>query len=197
MLAGAANASLMSVAQLISSSFELFLMDKNFSEPAYVARVTALCGFLEGISYLNQDSRSDFAAAFVVDAPEDGQFPEYIQSCFPELPGLTVRPDQSFQGGTRQLEQDLKSLLLVNPFVGDERLARDMRSYLSFKIMDRLDDIINDWERPDDASKFLRYEPIQRFIGTHDDSHGQMIFYLLRSGVVSFVLYFYSSTKCY
>lgn len=170
-------------------------MDKRIPEPAYVARVAALGGFLEGISYLNRDRRSDFAEAFVVDAPDDRQFPEYIQNRFSQLPGLTVRPDESFQGSTGQLEQDIKSLLLVNPFVGDEQLAQNMRSYLSFKIMDRLDDIINDWDRLDDVSNILRYDAPKRFIGTHDDSRGQMIFYLLRSGEVSFVLYFCSSTE--
>ncbi|SLN22003.1 hypothetical protein ROA7450_00802 [Roseovarius albus] len=70
-----------------------------------------------------------------------------------------------------------------------------MRSYLSLKIMDRLDDIINDWEQKDDDSNLLRYASPKRLIGTHDDILGQMIFYLLRAGEVSFALYFCSSTE--
>lgn len=170
-------------------------MDENNLVPAYAARVAALSGLLEGISYLNQDHRSYFAEAFVVDAADDSQFPEYIETHFPQLSGLTVRRDEKFQASTGQLEKDIVSLLLVDPHVGDERLAQDMRSYFSFKIMDRLDDIINDWERMNDDSVQLRYDAPKRFIGTHDNTRGQMIFYLLSRGPISFVMYFHSATE--
>jgi len=170
-------------------------MNNESSVPSYAARVASLGGFLNGISYLNQDRRSDFAEAFVVETSDDRQIPEYIQTSFSHLTGMTVILDGSFQETMGQLEQDIKSLLLVNPFVGDEQVAQDMRSYLSFKIMDRLDDIINDWERLDDDSVLLRYASPKRFIGKHDDIRGQMIFYLLRSGEVTFALYFCSSTE--
>lgn len=170
-------------------------MDQQSFVPAHVARIAALDGFLQGISYLNQDPRSDFAEAFVVDAPDDRQVPEFIQSQFSHRPGVTIRPDDRFHGGMGQLERDIGSLLLVNPFVDDEALAGDLRSYLSFKIMDRLDDIINDWGRMDDASDFVNYTEPKRFIGTYDGIRGEMIFYLLRSADVCFALYFFSSAE--
>lgn len=58
-------------------------MDEDFSVPANAA----MGGFLQGICYLNRDRRSDFAEAFVVDAPDVGQFSEYIQTHFSQLPG--------------------------------------------------------------------------------------------------------------
>lgn len=170
-------------------------MNNESSRSSYEARVAFLGGFLEGISYLNHDRRSDFAEAFVVNALHDRQVPEAIQTSFSHLAGVTVRPDGSFRETIGQLEQDIKSLLLVNPLVDDEQAAQDMRSYLSFKIMDRIDDIINDWERLDDDSILQKYAPPKRLIGTHDDIRGQMIFYLLRSEQVTFVLYFCSSTE--
>jgi len=83
----------------------------------------------------------------------------------------------------------------VEPHVGDEQLAQNMRGYLAFKIMDRLDDIINDWEHKKYDSHLRRYDEIKGFIGTFDDHPGQMIFYLFRYEDVTFVLYFDSSTK--
>lgn len=162
---------------------------------SYAAKVASLGGFLDGISYLNQNRRSDFAEAFVVEAPDKCLFPEYIQTRFSHLTGMNVRSDTRFQGTMGQLEQDLKSLLLVNPIVDDEQSAEDMRSYLSFQIMDRLDEIINAWQRVDDYSSPPRYLPPKRFLATYDDMRGQMIFYLLRSGEVTFVLYFCSSKE--
>lgn len=185
----------MSPHRLIDGSSKPPLMDNETSVSSYFARVESLGGFLAGISYLNQDRRSDFAEAFVVDALHDDHVPEIIQNNFSHLAGMTVRPDRNFRETMRQLEQDIKSLLLVNPFVDDEQTAEDMRSYLAFKIMDRLDDIINDWARLDDDSVLLSYTPPKRFIGTHVDIPGQMIFYLLRSEQVTFVLYFCSSTE--
>jgi hypothetical protein len=166
-------------------------MDEINLVPTYAAKVAALGGFLEGISYLNQDHRSYFAEAFVVDAVDDSQFPKYIETHFPQLSGLTVRRDENFQASTGQLEKDIVSLLLIDPHAGDERLAQEMRSYLSFKVMDRLDDIINDWERMNDDSVQLRYDAPKRFIGTHDNTRGQMVFYLLSRDPISFVLYFH------
>ena len=170
-------------------------MNNEASISSYVARVASLGGFLDGISYLNQDRRSDFAEAFVLNVPYDHDVPDAIQTSFSHLAGMTVRPDSNFRETIGQLEQDLKSLLLVNPFVGDEQIAENMRSYLAFKIMDRLDDIINDWAQLDEDSILLNYAPPKRFIGRHDDIIGQMIFYLLRSEQVTFVLYFCSSTE--
>ena len=158
-------------------------MDDKSLTSTDVASVAALGGFLEGISYLNQNCRSEFAEAFLVDASTDRDFLTEIQSRFTHLSGLTLELDNSFQGGFRQLEQDITSLLLVNPHVGDEQLAKNMRSYLSFKIMDRLGEIR-------DRSEFI--EPA-RFVGTHDETDGSMIFYLLRSPEICFVLYFFST----
>ncbi|MEO1406385.1 MAG: hypothetical protein AAFV54_07820, partial [Pseudomonadota bacterium] len=156
MLAAAANGSVYDLRWMIVGSCKPPFMDNGSLVPSNAARVASLGGFLNGISYLNQDRHSDFAEAFVVEASDDRQFPEYIQTSFSHLTGLTVRLDGSFQETMGQLEQDLKSLLLVNPFVGDEHVAQNMRSYLSFKIMDRLDDIINDWERLDDDTVLLQ-----------------------------------------
>lgn len=170
-------------------------MEKTLLVPTHETRIAALGGFLEGISYLNQDSRSDFASAYVLHASDDEQVQTAIQSIFSHIPGLTVRLDASFQGGMGQLEHDIGSHLLVNPHVGDKLLAQDMRRYLSFKVMDRLDDIINDWKHMDVNQSLLRFDEPKRFVGKYDDIRGQMIFYLLRSGDVSFVLYFCSSTE--
>ena len=170
-------------------------MNNESSISSYVARVASLGGLLEGISYLNLDRRSNFAEAFVVDAPYDVDVPAAILTIFSHLEGMAVRPDGNFRETMRQLEQDVESLLLVNPFIGDEQITKNMRSYLAFKIMDRLDDIINDWEQLDEDSILLNYAPPKRFIGRHDDILGQMIFYFLRSEQVTFVLYFHSSTE--
>ncbi|SLN22013.1 hypothetical protein ROA7450_00803 [Roseovarius albus] len=95
-------------------------MNSESSVPSYAARVASLGGFLDGISYLNQDRRSDFAEAFVVESSDDREFSEYIHTSFSHLAGMTVRSDGNFLETMGQLELDIRSLLLVNPFVGDE-----------------------------------------------------------------------------
>ncbi|WP_372570784.1 hypothetical protein [Ruegeria jejuensis] len=160
------------------------MSDKSLS-PAYVAKIASLGGFLEGISFLNQDCCSNFAEAFSVEASDESEVLADIQSRFTHLPELALKSDEGFQGGFRQLEQDISSLLLVKPHVSHEQLAQDMRSYLSFKIMDRLDDIAN----------FGEFMKPRRFVGIHGEIDGSMIFYLLRSPEIWLVLYFSSSVS--
>jgi hypothetical protein len=158
------------------------MKDKSLT-PTDVTNVAALGGFLEGISFLSKDCRSNFAEAFIVDASDDGEFLTDIRSRFTHLSGFALELDNNFRGGFRQLEQDITSLLLTKPHVGNEQLAKDMRSYLSFKIMDRLGEIRDR----------IEFDEPKRFVGTHDETDGTMIFYLLRSPEMSFVLYFFST----
>ena len=170
---------------IVAVGFELLyatLIDDRSPTTNAAAKVAALGGFLEGISFLNQDRRSDFAEAFIVDEADDRGFLTDIQSHFNHLSGLTLMSDDDFQGS--QLEQDIASLVLVKPHIDNEQLAKDMRAYLSFKIMDRLGEI-------GDQSEFK--EP-KRFVGTCDEADGSMIFYLFRSPKICFVLYFFSTT---
>ncbi|UWQ30017.1 hypothetical protein [Leisingera sp. M523] len=142
-----------------------------------VSRVAALGGFLDGLSFLNKDQRANFAAAFVVNAAEDKEVLSEICSAFSQLPPLRLSLDQSFDGGFAQLEKDIGSFLLIDPHVSDEQKAKEMRSYLAFKVMGRLDEIaeLKDFAEP------------KRIISATDAA---MIFYLLRTRDVSFVMYF-------
>ena len=153
--------------------------------PSLASSVAALGGFLEGLSFLNRDRRSNFAEAFTVIASDDAAVLAEIQSIFSHLPELTLNFDEHFHGGFRQLEQDIKSLLLVEPHVTDEQRAQDMRSYLSFKIMDRLDDI----------AELKEFAEPKRIVGAAGEAEGAMIFYLFQTSQISFVLYFFSTVR--
>lgn len=146
------------------------------------SRVTALGGYLEGISFLNKDRRSNFSEAFAVKAAGDAEVLAELKLIFSQLPDLVLDFDEQFKGSFRQLEHDIRSLLLVDPHVVDEKTAQDMRSYLSFKIMDRLGDI----------AELKDYEEPKRIVGSNGNVGGVMNFYLLRTSQLSFIIYFFN-----
>jgi len=80
----------------LATSRRHYHMENSPLVSAHDKRIAALGGFLEGISYLNRDSRADFASAFVVDAGDDERVQIQIQSIFSHLPGLIVKLGRSF-----------------------------------------------------------------------------------------------------
>ena len=168
------------------NTFNLSIMNDDPCTWHPKLHIAALGGFLNGLSLLNKNSRSNFAEAFVIDAENDADALAVLRSKFSHLPNLVLSFDEQFQGGFRQLERDIELFLLVDPHVADEPLAKVLRANLSFKIMDRLDDV----------TELKEFEEPKRIVGTHGDGEGPMTFYLLRTSKICFVVYFYGSKNC-
>ena len=67
--------------------------------------VAALGGYLEGLSFLCKDSRSNFASAYEVDATNVTDFLPEIMSIFEHLPDMELDIDERFRGGIYQLKR--------------------------------------------------------------------------------------------
>jgi hypothetical protein len=143
--------------------------------------VAALGGYLEGLSFLSKDSNANFASAYEVDATNVTDFLPEIISIFEHLPDMELDIDERFRGGIYQLEQVITSYLLVDPHIEDEKAAENMRKYLSFKVMDRIDIFIGGLNK---------FEPPKRIIGRSGMVPNLMVFYLLTSPKMNFVLQF-------
>lgn len=143
--------------------------------------VTYLGGYLEGLSFLSKDRRANFATAYDVDSSNVTDFLSEIASRFEHLPDMELDIDQHFQKDIYQLEQVVASYLLVDPHIEDEKTAEDMRKYLSFKVMDRIDlfiDGLKEFDRP------------KRIMGRSSMVPNLIVFYLLTSPKINFVLQF-------
>ena len=143
--------------------------------------VAGLGGYLEGLSFLSKDSRSNFASAFEVKASNVSDFLLEVASIFEHLPDMELDIDERFQDGVYQLEQVVASYLLVDPHIEDKMAAEDMRKYLSFQVMDRIDLFIG---------HLKEFDPPKRVIGRSSMVTDLMIFYLLTSPKINFVLQF-------
>jgi hypothetical protein len=151
--------------------------------PSPTSRIAALGGYLEGISFLNADPRSNFAEAFVVKALDDADVLAELRTAFSQLPELILSFDESFQGTIYKIEQIVRSSILIEPHVTDDQVAQDMRSYLAFNIMDRLEDI----------AELKDYAEPKRIVGLNGMVGEVMNFYLLRTPQLNFVIYFCSN----
>ena len=143
--------------------------------------VAALGGFLEGLSFLSTDSRANYATAYEVEASNATDLFSEVASRFDHLPDLKFDIDENDQGGINQLEQAITSHLLIDPHIKDGKTAEDMRKYLSFNILDRIDLEIAD---------LGSFEPPQRIVGRSSTLSGLVVFYLLTSPKINFVLQF-------
>ena len=134
------------------------------------------------MSFLNKDRRANFAEVLVLSAGNDADILAELAARFPQRPDLNLRFDEHFNGGLAQLERDFTSLLLIDPHI-DEESAAGLRSYLSFWIMDRFDEAID------------RNEVPKRISGTTGPDGGVMVFDLLHSSQIPFVLIFFCRTQ--
>ncbi len=155
------------------------MIDNNLETTAE-AKVAALGGFLEGISYLNRDRRNHFGEAFSVSATNVADLIAELKALFAHIPDLELSFDSAFVGGFRQLEQDIKSQILTDPYVVDESRTGELNSYLSFKVMDRLDEIadLKDCVSP------------QKLVGGYGGNELSMTFYWIATPSLSYVIYF-------
>lgn len=156
-------------------------MECNSLYQTQVEKIAELDGFLRGISFLNKDHRSNFAEAMIVDTKDSTDILKHIRSQFSQISDLEIKFDETFDGSLSQLEQETNSLLLVDSHVANEHSARDLRSYLTFKILDRIYD-------PTEEKVFEK--PV-KIVGAAKERQGSMTFYFFRSPVICFLIYFY------
>lgn len=143
--------------------------------------VAYLGGYLEGLSFLCKDSRANFATAYEVDATNVADFLSEVASNFEHLPDLELDIDEDFPKDIYKLEKVISSYLLVDTHIEDEKSAENMRKYLSFKVMDSIDLFIDD---------FKEFDPPKRVVGRSSMVPNLIVFYLLTSPKISFVLQF-------
>lgn len=141
---------------------------------------------MEGLSFLNKDQRSNLASAFSIDAQTEDELLAELKSSFEQLPNLDLNIDATFPGTFGQLGKDIKTHLLIAPHIENPSQASDLRSHLSFKIMDRLDDIAGE-------ENFLSPK---RITGTSPVTQSAMTFYWLQTRQLSLVIYFCSAGTC-
>jgi hypothetical protein len=144
-------------------------------------RIAALGGYLEGLSLLSKDSRSNFATAYKVEASNVTDLLSELASQFKHLPDLEFDIDERFQVDIFQLEQIVMSHLLVDPYIEDKKTAEDMRKYLAFKILDRIGL---------EVAELKSFEQPKRIVGRSMTLSGLMVFYLLVSPKAKLVLQF-------
>jgi len=145
----------------------------------------ALGGFLKGISYLNQDRRSNFAEAFLLKEVDEDAILRGINAVFHEnpIPPFVVRDECEITIG--KLEQDLSSSILFNSHITDSGQEKDLGAYISFKVMDRIDDIL----------ELQSLERVKKLTGSFGNYEGIATFYCLTNLSHTLVIYLFTRTQ--
>ncbi len=157
------------------------LANQFLKQPVEV-RAAELRGFLDGIGYLNQDWRSNFAESFLLSGVVEEAIVQEIITRFHKnpIPPLVVR--EELQITLSQLEQELSSSILCNSFIVDCGRESDLGAYISFKIMDRIGDVFE----PE------RIRQVKKLTGSFGSDDGKATFYCLVSSSQTLVIYLHA-----
>jgi hypothetical protein len=157
----------------------------QFSKGPVEVGAAELAGFLNGISYLNQDRRSNFAASFLLNCIVDDEIIPEINAIFQEnpIPPFVVREEREINFG--DLEQELSSSILCSSYIVDSGHEGDLGAYISFKIMDRIDDIFE----PENVRR------VKKLTGSFGSTDGTVTFYCLTSSSHTLVIYLHARAE--
>lgn len=160
-------------------------MAYQFSKGPVEVGAAELAGFLNGISYLNQDRRSNFAESFLLNCVvEDAIVPE-INARFQENPIPALVVNEECEINTGDLEQELRSSILCSSYLADSGHEADLGAYISFKIMDRIDDIFE----PESVRR------VKKLIGSFGSYDATVTFYCLTSSSHTLVIYLHARAE--
>jgi hypothetical protein len=142
-----------------------------------------LSGYLDGISYLNRDRRSFFAESFLLHSVNEDALIQEISARFQENPIPPFAVCEEREITTSELEQDLSSSILRNSYIEDSEQESDLRGYISYKIMDRIDDFL-------ELRSITRVKKLRGSFGSED---GRVTFYCLTTSSHTLVIYLYAT----
>jgi hypothetical protein len=143
-----------------------------------------LSGYLDGISYLNRERRSFFAGSFLLSSVSEDAIIQDISARFQEnpLPPLVVYEEREITTG--EMEHDLGSSVLCNSYMADSGQERDLRAYISFKIMDRIDEFLD----------LDRVKMVKKLTGSFGSEDGTVTFFCLTTSSHTLVIYLHAMT---
>lgn len=140
--------------------------------------VARLDGFLRGLSFLNPDFRHNFAEAFFVANDKDASTPnEALMDHFSKQMIIEFIKEKRIKNWVPEVESDLPALL------HDQNT--DLRSYVSYKVMELLLDAVNSSEEID----------VVRLNAEVDKSSVKLSFFCFRLKQRYLVLYFVRDNK--
>lgn len=141
-----------------------------------------LSGYLDGVSYLNRDRKSFFAESFLLSSVNEESLIQEIKERFQEnpVPTMLVLEDRRITFG--ELEKDLRSAILCNSYIEDSSKESDLGAYISFKIMDRIDDFLE--------LRNVKY--VIKIMGVFGSEDSRVTFYCLTTSSHTLVIYLHA-----
>lgn len=157
----------------------------QFSKGPVEVGAAELSGFLKGISYLNQDRRFNFAESFLLNSISEETLLQEISAIFEENPIPPFVVSEELEITRDKLEQELNSSILCSSYIADREHEADLAAYISFKIMDRIDDIFE--------PKIVKR--VKKLIGSFGSEEGTVTFYCLVSSSHTLVIYLHAGAE--